>query len=692
MIFSELLIATQDDQIDLLRANRYGEGVGLTRYTPGAAGYKDGGIWADSPLAPGRRRVAGQQTNYVDALQLKISYKHARQVIETYRDLKFFEGVANSYWDDEWQQSPVWLVARVTGETARRYAIIYLAQLSDLPDPYHEPFQGGAAVTLDGISLGIERGPWTDTPPLQATQVPLTNTHHGAASNDWVHISNGYNPHGALTHIYAHIVDEFAAETDSGNLLEETPPYALFPGIGPEIDSAVYFGADYPFFGLVFNFQFGLFPAFGTKAIEWEYWNGAAWSDLNEFGPSPFNIKSYRDATNELGNVGIRSMVWSPPDDWEKNEPYTYPEKYWVRARIAAGFTYSQDRPMQIARHVYALSDTPYVEVAGGQTDGDIDNLLRLRLCTEAANGTDRLYFPTDLITPSRVIVALRSYARGANFVPWINLDGAFNVAGLNAGLPSESESYEPSTGRFIYDLAFVSTPLSPIGKMIRAAAETFAGDTYQGYIWLAHFTRTILQEYYGEYRIFARAHLETGAAQIRYSAHFVPGEAPGIQEGGWVALSTNVLQVVDLGRIRIPLTSFVNPTEITREVFLKIEARVEENTALWLADIFLLPIDEWAAEVTVDPFMVAQHDRIINIDSALNPRRPLRCVIERDVSGNFDIERTATLHTTGEAILHSGTRQRIFGIVISPNNNRASAGLTVAMRVEAVNRYTYLR
>jgi hypothetical protein len=91
-----------------------------------------------------------------------------------------------------------------------------------------------------------------------------------------------------------------------------------------------YFGADSTFRGL--NVALAT-PGAGTVDLKWEYWNGAAWGDLE----SGF---SFTDQTNHFKASG--TIHWTDPAGWAPYSVDGGPDLYYVRAHLASG-SYTTD-------------------------------------------------------------------------------------------------------------------------------------------------------------------------------------------------------------------------------------------------------------------------------------------------------------------------------------------------------------
>ncbi|MHA2402113.1 MAG: hypothetical protein ACXADH_03900, partial [Candidatus Kariarchaeaceae archaeon] len=65
--------------------------------------------------------------------------------------------------------------------------------------------------------------------------------------------------------------------------------------------------------------------------LVWEYYNGSSWTSLNSY--------DLVDGTNTFNNVGINSVTWNIPSDWEKIRIKREELTYQVRARLSSGTT-----------------------------------------------------------------------------------------------------------------------------------------------------------------------------------------------------------------------------------------------------------------------------------------------------------------------------------------------------------------
>lgn len=73
--------------------------------------------------------------------------------------------------------------------------------------------------------------------------------------------------------------------------------------------------------------------ATGTWSLDWEYWDGTAWSDLS----------GVTDNTNGYSTLGENRVSWTVPTDWKRTS-VDGKKRFWVRALIST-FTSSGDQP-----------------------------------------------------------------------------------------------------------------------------------------------------------------------------------------------------------------------------------------------------------------------------------------------------------------------------------------------------------
>lgn len=163
-----LYLTDGEDRVDLLSREA---GYTLCSWTPAVAQYKGGGVYADSPMADGRRLVMRRYANAVEVMELTAEGRDQDQVIRFTSDLLRMLEAAADYWASRWATRPIYLVARSAFEKETRYAIVHAGSIPELENPYEQPFFASQM----RITLRLERGPWQDSPPGSGSCVAVSS-------------------------------------------------------------------------------------------------------------------------------------------------------------------------------------------------------------------------------------------------------------------------------------------------------------------------------------------------------------------------------------------------------------------------------------------------------------------------------------------------------------------------------------
>ena len=105
------------------------------------------------------------------------------------------------------------------------------------------------------------------------------------------------------------------SRTGAGNTM------TLLPVTSPAAGDGFYFGHTEQFFQMDLDV---LTAGAGTYTLDWEYWDGTAWSAL-----------TVTDNTNDYKNSGINRVSWTDPGDWDTTSVTNQPgpsDLYYVRA------------------------------------------------------------------------------------------------------------------------------------------------------------------------------------------------------------------------------------------------------------------------------------------------------------------------------------------------------------------------
>lgn len=668
-MFAELVIVGSEFSLDLLAANTSGSGIALARYTPGRLNLKNGGQWQDSPLATGRRLIDGVRGNVTDTLEVKVAGKNQNQVIQVMESLDSIIEEVDAYWMANRQAEPVYLLARMPGEDSRRYAVIYHIELSEYADPFHEPYGGtGPGFVMDGLIIGVERGPWLGSVPQSGANVASTHDQHGATAGLSIPISSRYTTDLSF-------ITRYNGSVFSTNPLDNlfTSTYTIFYPTGSIASGWItYFGNEAPFGALVFDI--GTAMAATSFSLVWEYYNGSSWATL-----------TVSDDTNAFTNTGIRTVRWKQPYNWAEttiNSNFGY----IVRVRITA-LTGTGTNPTQQNRHVYA-NGRPYVEIDDSEITGDIDALSKLSLLMKATSGANTLRC-------NQVFAGLRTSSRGENFRAYLNVKTENNPDGITITLEDDTSIHASAP-------AYVAEPRSSSGFLISSQME----DTETiGEIFRITLDETIAPDYRGRYRLLIRTLAGEGNTSLRYTilmgstlaAASFTGEKRLLTGDSFSATDDLKFQVVDLGQITIPPTDLLRPDEDFDDIHIVIEGVVGANAdtqTIYINDIILLPIDEWSAESNASYAIDATVERSLIVDSIGNPKQNIRSFF-RDTSPAI----VGVLNRTvggQEAVLHANTTQQLWfvlGEYISVTGiSKADIEIGAFLSLQAQKRYLHLR
>lgn len=141
-------------------------GFSLRNWDPAVIQPKGGGVFQDSPMAPGRRLVYTVDATAIEDMTVDLNDYDQDGLIAQAQDLMRLLLKARAYQSTEFQDEPVWIRARSNCETNDRYALIINWSIPALSNPYAQPFVSATEIsTMDEISLQLERGHWRANEP-----------------------------------------------------------------------------------------------------------------------------------------------------------------------------------------------------------------------------------------------------------------------------------------------------------------------------------------------------------------------------------------------------------------------------------------------------------------------------------------------------------------------------------------------
>lgn len=637
-------------------------GFHLEEWRPAIPDYKRGGTWQDSPLAQGRRLAQKRSENAIETFRLKAHETNQDQLIRDLQDLRRLLEKASSYWVTGWQDEPVWIEARASGETNTRYAWIYRGSMLVDGNPFNQPFmQADCSAVMDKLSLIVEHSSWSELEPGTGGAVEtsameefdgrmLGNVDEMEAreptSEDAVFVANKRN--------MANITDVYYWDSVLGvwsvNLMDRTPPYNLLPAT-PAAGDFVLFGIDTslansgPFASLVFD----LIPQDDLE-ITWRY------SDAGVL-PTGWTALNVTDGTNAAGahtgepfdTAGVNSVHWwqEPVVAWvDTITPavggVAVPggiAGFWVCAHVTAVGA-APTAPQQQNRDVYSVI-WPYIEIQEGQVLGDIPSLLRMRVHNRSA-GQD-----LDVrITSDNVYMGLRSMSRGEDFTAYINLCNEQNPAGI-------SVAPQGTSGQVAYMDAATGLAIQFPGG-VQAFTEECR----------IQLDNTLTDHFSGVFHMYLRAAQTGGTAgdiRARVVTRLGHIASPVRYTSPWDDTKIlNLPAILDMGHVRIPPAGVLS-SDTSQTIYFMIEiADTVGAGTLTMFDLILLPVDEWAGEFPRPGTTGWDLDYRVYLDvNSLTPKfdlhAPVRWLADDEL---ISVHQTIAV---GPAMLQANAKQRLW-------------------------------
>lgn len=657
---AQLTISDGTTEISLINL---ATGIHLFSWTPAITQYKGGGVFRNNPQATGRRLVSKTFDTAIETFDLKVDNLDRNALIRQMQEVLRLLEKATDYWTSDWQNTIVFLTAQAECEDNPRYAEIVSYSVPQLDNPYAQPFLSITDKPLfDNITLAIERAQWKANIPGNGTAVQISNTQAfdgrtlGRTATTTVN-----NVFVGNKHTIANLTDIYTFDNSlaafSANLMDAALPFDLFPDPAGDED-IIYFGIDTslsnsgPFTSLVLDIGDA---AAGTHTIEWEYWDGAAWSSLTVF--------DWTDDSGEFRNTGVNSVHWITPSDWVTRSVNGV-TGYWVRARIDT-FTSMTTIPTQQNRDIYSII-LPYIEIDSRQVAGDIPALSRIYSTLRGTNQptiispTPTVAIPADL-RDDRVLVGLRSITGRESqngFTAYLNCSDEQNQGVITASAnftTSFGDSVDTPTGRIA--IFSPGTGAEPMIDRVRINLSTDHPD------------------FFGKYHVFVRARQVGGnIGNIKFRVLATIGQTiPFFPSSGFVLDSTREefafviddFQLVDMGQLTIPRPPNGEYDSDLISIMLEASVSVASQPDLYIQDIILMPIDEWAGDfpgiyqslLTTIVLYVARLD----IDSITEPKNAIISPLRNDAKDDDATRGFVPSITNGSAMLQSNTTQKLW-------------------------------
>jgi hypothetical protein len=184
-ILAKLEITDGTTTINLLTGSRQ-TGFNLRNWDPTVIQPKSGGVFQDSPIAPGRRLVFTIDATAIEDFTVDINDYDQDSLIAQAQDLMRLLLKARDFQTTEAQPYPVWIRARSNCETNDRYALIINWAIPQLSNPYAQPFVSATEIaTMDEISVQLERGHWLANLPGTGISILASNSQTWRYSDKW---------------------------------------------------------------------------------------------------------------------------------------------------------------------------------------------------------------------------------------------------------------------------------------------------------------------------------------------------------------------------------------------------------------------------------------------------------------------------------------------------------------------------
>lgn len=635
----------------------------ITNWEQNIIDEKGGGYFSGSSLSEGEEYIGGVWgigEQVIDFNMLEGASQNA--LIADYRRAIYATQQARLYGSTNQQPDVVYIEAKAENETEYRYARIIKATLPSISDVYDIVF---AQTALTDLSMNIRHAHWQELPLGVGLNIPITIEPIDTSGIDYEPVvGNAFRP---LTITNIHIT------TAGGNLVGSGIPYNVIGATGE-----TYFGINtdgtmpaHPFNNIVFDLSTA---AAGTYTLAYEYWNGSAWTALNN---AAFEISSPAD----FKNAGRVVLSWEQPEDWAENTPGgSLPTCFWMRVRVASGSLSTQ--PVQQNNDPYSPT-VPYVEIDYSDVGGDIAALAKIEAGVS--------YYDRNMRDVLRMLIGLKS-SKFSNYYPfYINLSEEHDtgtsitypqviVDGVHANFADES--FSPVGRAVTYQPASSHSRTNIIACTITPASDLQASS------------------FNGRYRAFARVRQETGTVgQHKFDLQVSFGNQTFISDTAVTKIKNNsmaIAEVLDFGELIIGFEK-IRFGESSDTLFIGVYAEAEASLSspgIWIYDIVLIPVDEWMADIAIsfDGGGNMGLRSIITADSIDHPKYNHRAYAQQ---GNR-LTHMLQMSANGPVIAQNNQTQRYWFFSMSWDSTNSA---WVAMfepcyhiRVKKVNRYLSLR
>jgi hypothetical protein len=226
----------------------------------------------------------------------------------------------------------------------------------------------------------------------------------------------------------------------------------------------------------------------------------------------------------------------------------------------------------------------------------------------------------------NRVVCGLRDYDRGPNFNAYLNASDEQNSLGVTVTLGTNTSIVTVATDPTVVGYVTGKRCLyNPTAVEVMANRVTWTLSTL------------IARDYYGTFHAFMRGQQTVAGISVRLVVTTGSGGVSWTSETKTFA-NQNDHQLIDFGRITLPVSSLFMLDEIADQTTLTIQASSLSAAAnLYIHDLILIPTDEWAGDVS-DGVNSANsaliNGKVLVMDSVFNPRHNLTAKVK---SGSKD-------------------------------------------------------
>jgi hypothetical protein len=488
-----------------------------------------------------------------------------------------------------------------------------------------------------------------------------------------VYVANKHND-ADVTHI---LLYDSGAGTYSANQKGAALPHELFSGGagGPANGDITYFGSEClaatprPFCSLVFDV--GTAATYGAgDLVTWQYWNGA-WVNLGAavLYDQTTGVVSVGPTTVFASQTGAGGVYWIQPSDWAITVVNGV-SGYWIRFVVteATAITRATQQTRQVYSVITSFMDIDDTTAAGlDQLRGDLPLPVKI---THIGQG----YYQGDGAGINRILIGMRTVARGTEFRPYINLGNTQNsteVSGVTALLG-----------------ALTTSLMSPTGLMV---AYTFpaAITAYQAVITAYLYRRT----YGGRFHAFVRYNVPAGTSGDLRMRVIPSEESNPSKSTPLIVAAAPTVYTADLGTVEIPAAT-ANQLSDLANFTIAVEQTVAVARTVNLIDLILIPADEWLGDFQYidDDYLWAWYKA--TMDSVTYAKIPL--LTEASHITNGTANGTIISYAIQPLTLQPRIQQRLWYYMehnsTGATYNDGVCSLVVAAEIDGAARYLNLR